>query len=137
MASSCVQVLQHPYYDCTTNALPWVGGIPVFSARRWSNTLVLEYEDVLMRQVGGADRDPVVVTKLLDYLCAAGKRQRIFYLWRPFLPDPQDDMVLELAVAAGCNAIVTHNRRHLARAVEFGIRVLRPAEFLEEIGVVP
>ena len=99
--------------------------------------LVFEYEEVLMRQAGVMDRDPVAVANLLDYLCAVGKRQPIFYLWRPCLPDARDDMVLELAVAAGCDAIVTHNRRHFAPAFPFGIRVLSPAEFLDEIGGNP
>lgn len=43
-------------------------------------------------------------------------------------------MVLELAVAAGCDAIVTHNRRDFAPAKQFGVRVVSPAEFLEELG---
>jgi predicted nucleic acid-binding protein len=95
--------------------------------------LVLEYEEVLMRQTGTMKRDPAAVRDLLDYFCAVGKRQSIFYLWRPCLPDPRDEMVLELAVAASCDAIVTHNRRHFRPASQFGIRVLGPAQFLQEI----
>ena len=38
---------------------------------------------------------------ILDYLCAVANGRKIFFLWRPLLPDPGDDMVLELAVAAG------------------------------------
>lgn len=34
----------------------------------------------------------------------------VFYLWRPFLRDPRDDMALELAVTAGCDFIVTYNK---------------------------
>ena len=96
--------------------------------------LVLEYEDVLMRQAGIMNRDPIAVTDLLDYVCAVGKQQTIFYLWRPGLSDPGDDMVLELAVAANCTVIVTHNRRDFAGAARFGVRVLSPAEFLDELG---
>lgn len=99
--------------------------------------MVLEYEEVLLRQAEILGRDPVAVGDLLDYLCGVGKHQAIFYLWRSFLPDPADDMVLELAVAAGSQAIVTHNRRHLAPALQFGVRVLSPAEFLSEIGGIP
>jgi len=95
--------------------------------------LVLEYEEVLMRQAGVMKRDPAAVRELLDYFCSVGKRQSIFYLWRPCLPDPRDEMVLELAVAAGCDAIVTHNRRHFRPALQFGVRVLGPAQFLQEI----
>src|SRR5438105_10260583 len=99
--------------------------------------LVLEYEDVLLRGAGLPGRDPLIVKTLIDYLCAVGKRQSIFYLWRPCLPDPRDDMVLELAVAAGCDVIVTHNRSDFGPAQQFGIRILGPAEFLKEIGGAP
>jgi PIN domain len=68
------------------------------------------------------------------FICLAGKRQPIFFRWRPTLPDPADDMVLELAVAANCDAIVTHNRRHFRGVGRFGIRVLSPAKFLVELG---
>lgn len=98
--------------------------------------LVLEYEEVLRGQASEVDRAPTAVNDMIDYLCAVGKRQAIFFLWRPCLPDPDDDMLLELAVAAGCDAIVTHNRRDFGPAHRFGIRVLSPAQFLEEIGGV-
>jgi predicted nucleic acid-binding protein len=96
--------------------------------------LFLEYEDVLMRGAGEGKRAETRVRDTLDYLCSVGKQQRIYYRWRPTLPDPGDDMVLELAVAAGCDAIVTHNRRHFRGARRFGIRILSPVEFLGEIG---
>jgi predicted nucleic acid-binding protein len=99
--------------------------------------LVFEYEDVLTRQAGVPGRDLAAVANLLDYLCAVGKHQPIFFLWRPCLSDAGDDMVLELAVAAGCEAIITHNRRHFTPAHQFGVRVLSPAEFLAEIGGLP
>lgn len=92
--------------------------------------LVFEYEDVLSRST-----DPALFLKedidaFLDYVCATAHRQDIFYLWRPHLIDPQDDLVLELAVAAGCDGIVTHNRRHFAGAEKFGLRIYLPGEFL-------
>jgi predicted nucleic acid-binding protein len=96
--------------------------------------LMLECEEVLLRQTG---RNRKVVSDVIDYLCAVGKQQSIFFLWRPCLPDPDDDMLLELAVAAGCDAIVTHNRRDFGPARQFGLEVLTPAEFLAKIGGVP
>jgi predicted nucleic acid-binding protein len=96
--------------------------------------LVLEYEDVLMRTAGTPDRPVGAVQHLIDYLCTVGQRQSIFFLWRPFLADARDDMVLELALAASCDAIVTHNWRDFQPARELGIRVLRPSEFLQELG---
>jgi predicted nucleic acid-binding protein len=87
-----------------------------------------------MRQAGEAERPEAAVRDLLDYLCFVGRRQPIFFRWRPTLIDPNDDMVLELAVAAGCDAIVTYNRRHFRGVRSFGIRLLSPAELLNEIG---
>jgi len=58
----------------------------------------------------------------------------VFYLWRPTLRDPKDDLVLEVAVAAGCEGIVTFNERDFAGAERFGLRVMPPGELLVEIG---
>jgi predicted nucleic acid-binding protein len=73
------------------------------------------------------------VTTLVDYLCATGTHQSIHFLWRPILRDPDDEFVLELAVAAGCQSIVTHNVRDFARAERFGVGVLRPGQFLHQL----
>ncbi len=97
-----------------------------------SVSLVLEYEDVLLRNVPLLDENEV--SDLLDYLCAIANRQTIFYLWRPTLRDPNDDLVLEVAVAGGCDCIVTFNTRDFVGAERFGIRVMKPREFLVEIG---
>jgi putative PIN family toxin of toxin-antitoxin system len=91
--------------------------------------LVVEYEAVLTRHLS-ADLSAHDVGILLDQLCVLAKKQDIFFLWRPFLRDPDDDMVLELAVAAECDAIVTHNVRDFARADTLNVRVLSPAAFL-------
>ena len=60
------------------------------------------------------------------------RRTEIYYLWRPNLPDEGDNHVLELAVAAGARAIVTHNVSGFARAeLRFpALRVLTPAQLL-------
>jgi predicted nucleic acid-binding protein len=72
----------------------------------------------------------------LDYLCLVGRPCQTYYLWRPTLRDPDDDMVLEVAVAAGCEYIVTHNVRDFAEAKSFGVGVTTPREFLRRIGVI-
>jgi predicted nucleic acid-binding protein len=76
------------------------------------------------------------IQAFLDYLCSEARLQEIFYLWRPHLRHPKDDLVLEAAVAGTCQAIVTHNRRHFEGTVRFGITVLSPAEFLDRLGVL-
>jgi predicted nucleic acid-binding protein len=55
---------------------------------------------------------------------------RIHFLWRPHLPDPKDDSVLELALAGNAPFIVTHNTRHFHPSVSLGIRAVTPDEFL-------
>ena len=66
-----------------------------------------------------------------------GDRRPIFFLWRPFLKDPRDDLVLELAVEAECEYIVTYNQRDFAGVARSGIRIVTPKEFLEMRGLLP
>ena len=61
----------------------------------------------------------------------------IYFLWRPYLRDRKDELVLELAVAARCSAIITYNQRDFHGADLFGIRVLDPRAFLQIIGELP
>lgn len=99
--------------------------------------LVLEYEQVARRSKWPGKPEWSVLADILDYLCHVGKRRRIHFLWRPRARDPRDDMVLEVAVAGSCNAIITYNKRDFAEAASFGLHVLNPQEFLREIGEVP
>ena len=98
--------------------------------------LVFEYEDVLKRLESTAitEKD---IGDFVDFLCEIGHHQKIFFLWRPYLPDPSDDHVLEVAVAAGCDVIVTYNKRDFRGIERFGLRVLDPRELLSEIGAIP
>ena len=73
---------------------------------------------------GGRARD------LVDAVCAVAHHQHIFFLWRPLLPDPKDDMVAELAVAAQCFAVVTHNVKDFGFIDQFGIRTFTPGDYL-------
>ena len=96
--------------------------------------LVLEYEDVANRQSHINGLSAHDISDILDYLCSVANRRQIYFLWRPFLKDPKDDMVLELAVEAQCKYIVGFNKRDFAGVEKFGLRVLTPQEFLKEIG---
>jgi putative PIN family toxin of toxin-antitoxin system len=96
--------------------------------------LILEYEDVVKR-----DRSRIKLTRLelddvSDYFCRVAEHRRIFYLWRPYLKDPKDDMVLELAVEAECEFIVTFNKKDFEGIEEFGLKAVTPKEFLGIIG---
>lgn len=96
--------------------------------------LILEYEATLSRQIQELTLNASDVESFLDYLCQIGEKQTVFYLWRPHLADPGDDMVLELAVASGADAIVTFNQRDFSGIDRFGIRILTPGDFLNLIG---
>jgi putative PIN family toxin of toxin-antitoxin system len=99
--------------------------------------LVLEYTEVLLRELSNLYLSREEVDNLIDFYCAVGVQHEIFFLWRPFLRDPKDDMVLELAVKAGCQSIITYNTRDFAGVQQFGLNLLEPSEFLRLIGKLP
>jgi putative PIN family toxin of toxin-antitoxin system len=96
-----------------------------------STALLFEYEEILRRNSRELRLSARQIESILDSLCAMGEHQAVYYLWRPFLPDPKDDHVLELAVAASTRYIVTHNIRDFKGVDAFGIRALTPGEMLE------
>ena len=71
-----------------------------------------------------------------SYLCSVANRHEVYFLWRPSLKDPKDEMVLELVVTAGCHHIVTYNKRDFAGVERFGIAVIDAREFLKTIGEI-
>jgi putative PIN family toxin of toxin-antitoxin system len=92
--------------------------------------IVMEYESVLHREQPHLTVTASVIDDVIDYHCAVAQLHPIFFLWRPFLPDPKDDMVLELAIAAQCDFIVTYNVRDFRGAEQFRIQVVRPRDLL-------
>jgi putative PIN family toxin of toxin-antitoxin system len=98
--------------------------------------LILEYEDVTKRylkEMGLTQKD---VSDIIDYLCSVGNRRRIYFLWRPLLKDPKDDMILELAVEAQCDYIISFNKRDFVGIQQFDLQALTPQEFLKIIGEI-
>jgi putative PIN family toxin of toxin-antitoxin system len=98
--------------------------------------LVLEYESVLKRQSKQIGLSHVEIDGVLDYLCGVASLHEVFYLWRPTLRDPNDDMVLELAVGAGCESIITFSVHDFEPASTFAVRIEGPRSFLKRIGEV-
>ena len=96
--------------------------------------LALEYEEVKKRLVGEIPLTIQEIDDILDYISSIANWQKIFYLWRPFSNDAEDDMIIELAVASGCDIIVTYNKNDFKGIEKFGIRLLTAKEFLQEIG---
>ena len=73
----------------------------------------------------------------LRYLASLSRLQDIHYLWRPFLRDPNDDMVLECAVASRSRFIVTHNIKDFRRSQELGVEAIMPNDFLKHLETLP
>lgn len=96
--------------------------------------LVFEYEKVAIDHLGVIPFSLAEVNKYIDFLCQIAKKRKIHYLWRPFLKDSKDDMVLELAVEGSCKYIVTFNKKDFQGSEKFGVTVLTPKEFLNLIG---
>ncbi len=105
------------------NRLDFVISVPLF----------LEYEEVLKRPGLVPNLSIPEIDQILNGLAAYGKKPRIFYLWRPTLPDTNDDMVLELAIAGSASIIVTDNTTDFKAATKFGIEILTPYAFIEKL----
>ena len=90
--------------------------------------LALQYEAELTRAehlaASGASRAEVML--LLDALCAVCVPIEVSFLWRPMLRDPDDEMVLEVAVNGRADRLLTFNERDFAGAERLGVRVERP-----------
>lgn len=99
--------------------------------------LVLEYEEVLRDRKHDLELTEADITDFIDYLCQVGDRHEIHFLWRPRLKDPDDEMILELAVEAGCEYIVTYNKDDFPGVEKFGIELVTAQELLKQIGALP
>jgi len=100
----------------------------------FGNALWLEYQDLLGRPVWG---DTTTADERRDVLAALARQGRwvtVYFGWRPNLPDEGDNHLIELALAGGAQAIVTHNLRDLRGGdLRLGtLRIMTPAKYLEE-----
>ena len=70
--------------------------------RRWPHirAAVLEYEAAAKKNLQVAGLSSSDVDAIIDYICRVANHFKVYYLWRPFLRDPRDDMVLELAASS-------------------------------------
>ena len=99
-----------------------------------SVALFEEYCDVLGRPPLADDFTANDRDSIMNFLCKVGYLTDIFFLWRPFLRDPKDDLVLEAAVAGNAKYILTHNMKDFKGVEAFGILAIKPGDFLEKEG---
>lgn len=99
----------------------------------FGNALWLEYQDLLGRPVWSEATSPAERLEVLAALARQGRWVRVYYGWRPNLPDEADNHLIELGLAGGATAIVTHNLRDLHDGdLRLGyLKILTPAQILE------
>ena len=98
--------------------------------------LFAEHEDVLGRVAffEGCRLSKAERSELLDIYIAQTDWVRVYFGWRPNLRDEGDNHIVELAVTAGAELIITRNLRDFKEMdLSFpGIRIITPEDFLKE-----
>ena len=101
-----------------------------------SPALIFEYESIAKRRSTKLALTDYEIDSILNMICKWSNKCRIFYLWRPFLKDPKDDFVLELAIESQSEFIITYNVNDFKGVDKFGIKIATPQEFLKLIGEI-
>ena len=94
----------------------------------YDERMVFEYEDVLARRELALPEAEVAV------LLSRIRRWGILVAGKPLpapLPDPDDEVFLEAALAATAECLITGNARHFPPSCCQGVRVLSPRAFLD------
>jgi len=93
--------------------------------------LFVEYESVAKRVELLGHLEKSEIDSILNYFISKSSIREIFYLWRPFLKDPKDDLVLEVAVESRSEFIITFNKKDFSHCEkQFGIKIVTPQEFM-------
>jgi len=98
--------------------------------------LILEYEKMFFERLSDLTLSKTDITNFLDFICRISAHIKIHYLWRPFLKDQYDDMVLELAINCSAKYIVTYNVKDFLNIEQFGLSIIKPYELLKKLGVI-
>lgn len=103
-----------------------------------SAALAIEYEAVCHRveHRKAAQLSAREIGEFLNAVVDLLEPVDIWFLWRPQLRDPGDELVLEAAVNGRADVIVTFNFRDFAAARDrFGIHILTPREALMRLAL--
>jgi putative PIN family toxin of toxin-antitoxin system len=98
--------------------------------------LALEYEAICQkgehRLAAGISERQVDI--FVSTIIAMAEPVEAHFLWRPQLRDPNDEMVLEVAVNGRADALVTFNMRDYGDApARFGVDLLLPRTAIERV----
>jgi putative PIN family toxin of toxin-antitoxin system len=108
---------------------------------RWRPNLTvavaLEYEAVLKRNCREFGLTEDDIDDALDAIISLAGLHRLYFLWRPVAADPDDDLVMEAAIASHSDFVVTFNKRDFPESRRFGIHCLTPREFLTMVEELP
>jgi predicted nucleic acid-binding protein len=108
--------------------------LALLRAGKWklvlSNTVLGEYHEVLHREAAAIGLSHADADAYLDVLCAVAEQRALTTASQPVAADPDDEAFVQLAREAQVEYLVTHNVNDVAGARQFGVQVVRPAEFL-------
>ena len=99
--------------------------------------LGLEYRDVALRfeQLQEFGLSAAEVNTVIEAVEALAEPVKVVVRHRPLSPDPNDDMILDIAINGRAAAIVTNNTKDFkAAGKQHGVPVLTPRELLEQRG---
>jgi putative PIN family toxin of toxin-antitoxin system len=95
-----------------------------------SNTLCFEHHDVLARPDIAPDLSVSEAEAWLDAFLRYVEFHEVDFLWRPHLPDPDDERVLDAAIAGNAQYIVTRNISDFWGCEALGIKAVTPDIFM-------
>src|SRR2546423_12601504 len=111
--------------------------LQLLRSARWtlvlSNTVLGEYHEVVHREAQTLGLSHADADTYLDVLCALAEQCTLMTAWQPAASDPDDEAFVQLAREAKVEYLVTHNVNDVVGARRFGVKVVRPAEFLSAV----
>ncbi len=99
-----------------------------------SNSVIFEYEEVLKRKKDFIHLSIQEIDSIIDDICSLASEQNIYFIWRPLTVDPDDDLFVDLAIAANVDYLIIYNISNFQNVKKLGIKIVTPKEFLKEIG---